>query len=154
MFRPSQWYIMWSGTTHPEDRSRRYHFDSGQRWRWNDDIPRPIWDRNRYSRCRTALQSYAEWLRIIVTGTEKPCSAVLGTTSHIYARAIPWRLAEGCVSSIQSRYIYIYSRDTVTMTHEHLTGPRACLGRRYELSYCSRKQNAHKMYSGSSRLKA
>ena len=34
-----------------------------------------------------------------------PCSTVLGATSQIHARAIPWRLAEGRVSSIQSRYI-------------------------------------------------
>jgi hypothetical protein len=32
-------------------------------------------------------------------------SALLGATSQIYARAIPWRLAKGRVSSIQSRYV-------------------------------------------------
>ena len=60
---------MQSGTARLEDRHGRYHFGSGQRRRWNDDIPRPIRNANRYSRFRTALQSYAELLRIRVMGT-------------------------------------------------------------------------------------
>ena len=32
------------------------------------------------------------------------CSAVLEGASQVHAREVPWRLAEGCLSSIQSRY--------------------------------------------------
>jgi hypothetical protein len=34
------------------------------------------------------------------------CSAVLEGASQVHARAVPWRLAEGCLYSIQSRYIF------------------------------------------------
>ena len=33
------------------------------------------------------------------------CSAILEGASQVYAREIPWRLAEGCLYPIQSRYI-------------------------------------------------
>jgi hypothetical protein len=42
------------------------------------------------------LSGFVSWGQVL----RKPCSAVLGATSQIHARAIPWRLAEGCVSSI------------------------------------------------------
>ncbi len=74
----------------------------------------------------------APWGQVLMSSH----SALLGATSQIHARAIPWRLAKGRVSSIQSRYI-LPRRDTVIMTHEHFAGARACLGRRCELSYCS-----------------
>ena len=53
-----------------------------------------------YNRTQSRFVSES-WGQIL----RKACSAVLGATSEIYARAIPWRLAEGCISSIQSRYI-------------------------------------------------
>jgi hypothetical protein len=51
-----------------------------------------------YNRMLGVFVSWGQALR-------KRCSAVLGATSQIHARTIPWRLAKGCVSSIQSRYI-------------------------------------------------
>jgi hypothetical protein len=48
------------------------------------------------------LNVFVLWGQVLM----KPCSAVLGATSQIHAKTIPPRqLAEGCVSSIQSRYI-------------------------------------------------
>ena len=36
----------------------------------------------------------------------KSRSAVLEGASQVYARAVPWRLAEGRLSSVQSRYVF------------------------------------------------
>jgi hypothetical protein len=68
---------------------------------------------------------------VIGTGSDDVFSTVLEGASQVHARAVPWRLAEGCVSSIQSRYVVTI--EIVIITHEHSTGARACMGRRYEL---------------------
>jgi hypothetical protein len=68
---------------------------------------------------------------VIETGSDDVFSTVLEGASQVHAGAVPWRLAEGCVSSIQSRYVVTI--EIVTVTHEHSAGARACLGRRYEL---------------------
>ena len=33
-------------------------------------------------------------------------STILERTAQVHARTVPWRLAEGCIHSIQSRYIF------------------------------------------------
>jgi hypothetical protein len=42
------------------------------------------------------LSGFVSWGQVL----KKPLSAVLGAASQIHARAIPRRLAEGCVSSV------------------------------------------------------
>ena len=64
-----------------------------------------------------------------------PCSAVLEGASQVHARTFPWRLAEGRVSSIQSRYVVPIEILLILLTNA--LGARACLGRRLELLRCS-----------------
>ena len=47
------------------------------------------------------LSSFVLWGHVLMVC----CSAVLEGASQVHAREIPWRLAEGCLYSIQSRYI-------------------------------------------------
>ena len=59
-------------------------------------------------------------------------SAVLEGALQVYARAVPWRLAEGRVYSVQSRYDSLVTT-LVIIIQEYSAGARACLGRRCEL---------------------
>ncbi len=49
------------------------------------------------------LSDFVSWGQVLMNFR----SAVLGTTSQIHARAIPWGLAKGRVSTIQSRYVFL-----------------------------------------------
>ena len=42
---------------------------------------------------------------MIGTGSHDVFSTVLEGAQQIHARAVPWTLAEGCVSSVQPRYV-------------------------------------------------
>ena len=61
----------------------------------------------------------------------KCCSAILEGALQVYARAVPWRLAEGRLYPLQSRYVsdsqFIV---VVAMAQECFAGARACVGRR------------------------
>ena len=65
----------------------------------------------------------------------KSRSAILEGASQVHARTVPWRLAEGCLYSIQSRYVSVH-RNMVITSQECFAGARGCLGKRYELSHC------------------
>ncbi len=60
-------------------------------------------------------------------------SAVLEGASQVHARAVPWQLAEGRIYAIQSRYTFPITRLNLLISHKHIAGARACLGRRCEL---------------------
>ena len=47
------------------------------------------------------LSGFVSWGQVLMMS----CSAVLEGASQVHARAVPWRLAEGCLYSIQSRYV-------------------------------------------------
>ena len=47
------------------------------------------------------LSGFVLWRHVLML----PCSAVLEGAPQVHAREVPWRLAEGCLYSIQPRYI-------------------------------------------------
>jgi hypothetical protein len=63
-------------------------------------------------------------------------STILEGTTQVHARAVPRRLAEGCIPSVQSRYILRIDSEELPswlMNSALSAGARACLGRRCEV---------------------